>query len=61
MPVLASDVATLGRATDVEDDTEKTAKSVNKTRDFRNVAAVTYMKPITAMTLMEEKINSASP
>lgn len=59
VPVFAADVATLGSATAVKDDPENAANELATGPGRKE--GFTYMNPITAMTLMIENTNSASP
>lgn len=64
-PVLSTDVTTLGAAAAVEDDSEDAGweceRCLSNSRVNLGGTLTTYMKPMTATTLMQEKANSASP
>lgn len=63
MPVSAANVPSSGATAAVEDDTEDAKyRTVSSKRPKKlNNEENTHMKPMTAMTLMMEKTNSASP
>lgn len=61
VPVLGANVSTFGTTTTVEDDSKDANSQVSWGVQISANSSATYMKPITAMTLMIEKTNSASP
>ena len=60
-PVFAANVATFRSSTNIKDDTEEALGSVSNKLVANDGKEWTHMKPMTATTLMMEKINSASP
>lgn len=61
VPVASTNIATLGATTTVQNDSEDTNQEVSKSQSQKQTEAATYMNPMTAITLMVENTNSASP
>lgn len=62
LPVLAANVAAFGRAANIEDNSEQAVPSERLFVAWEErTRTLTYMKLMTAMTLMMENMNSASP